>query len=244
MKKPDLLCIAHRGAMGHAPENTLNAIQKALDLGALCVEIDVYYVDKQLVVFHDERLERTTDGAGFLHEQSFEYLRTLDAGEGQQIPTLIEVCEVVDSKACLNIELKGVDTAAPVAELLLMLVNNGWRLESFLISSFHKQELLAIKHLLPAIKIGVLIDVLSVDDMSFAETLSAFSINPSLDHVTRDFIDDAHRRCLNVYVYTVDKTADVDRMYRLGADGVFTGFPERVVDNYSQTNLMKRWCDR
>ena len=85
--KPDLLCIAHRGAMGHEPENTLASIRKAMELGASCIEIDAYYVDKHLVVFHDDRLERTTNGTGYLCDQSFEELRTLDAGNGQQIPT-------------------------------------------------------------------------------------------------------------------------------------------------------------
>lgn len=71
MQKNNLLCISHRGAMGHAPENTLSSIRKALELGAPCIEIDVHYVDEHLLVFHDIRLERTTNGSGYLNEQSF-----------------------------------------------------------------------------------------------------------------------------------------------------------------------------
>ena len=105
------LCIGHRGAMGHAPENTLLSLKKALEMGAPCVEVDVYFVDGHLLVFHDDRLERTTNGFGYLADHDFEYLRSLDAGEGERIPTLREVFETVGLKAGVNIELKGPGTA-------------------------------------------------------------------------------------------------------------------------------------
>ena len=88
MKKPYLLCIGHRGAMGHEPENTLRSIHKALVLGTPCMEVDVYNVEGRLVVFHDNRLERMTNGVGYLSEQSFEYLRSLDVAGDQRILTL------------------------------------------------------------------------------------------------------------------------------------------------------------
>ena len=244
MQKPNLLCIAHRGAMGHEPENTLASVRKAFALGALCVEVDAYYVDGHLVVFHDDRLERTTNGKGYLSEQSFEYLRTLDAGGGQQIPTLEEVCKIIDAQACLNIELKGQDTAEPVAELLIKLIKKGWDKESFLVSSFHHRELLKIKQLIPEIKLGALIHGLPVDDAKFAEDLGAFSVHPSLECIDQRFIDDAHARCLRVFVYGVDHREDIARMFKLGVDGVFTGYPERVLENYAQGDFTTRWCDR
>lgn len=244
MQKPALLCIAHRGAMGHEPENTLASIRKAFTLGALCIEIDVYYVDGHLVVFHDDRLERTTNGHGYLSEQTFDYLRTLDAGNGQQIPTLVEVCDLIDSQRCINIELKGNDTAKPVAELILKLLANGWDKESFLVSAFDHRQLSVIKQMIPEIKIGALIYKLPVDGAKFAEKLGAFSVHPSLECVDKAFIDDAHARCLRVYVYGVDDIDDIEKMYMFGADGVFTGYPERVIENYTQADFNTRWCDQ
>ena len=241
MQKPYLLCIGHRGAMGHAPENTLGSIRKALELGVTCMEVDVYYVDGHLVVFHDDRLERTTDGAGYLCEQSFDYLRSLDAGDGQRIPTLEEVCEEIGSHACLNIELKGPDTAVPVAELLSKLIENGWHREKFLVSSFHHLELLEMKRLHQDMKLGALIRGLPVDGAKFAEDLGAFSVHQSLDFVDQRFVDDAHERGLKVYVYAVDHPEDIARMQVLGVDGVFTGFPERVLDNYAQDKVGDGW---
>jgi len=241
MQKPSLLCIGHRGAMGHAPENTLSSIRKALELGVNSVEVDVYYIDGHLLVFHDDRLERTSDAAGYLEEQSFEYLRTLDAGDGQRIPTLEEVCEEVDSKACLNIELKGAATAAPVVELISRYVEKGWHKDSFLVSSFNHRELLAVKRLDEDIKLGALIRALPVDDAKFAQDLGAFSVNPALDFIDQRFVDDAHDRGLKVYVYTVNHPEDINKMYRLGVDGVFSSFPERVLENYSQGEHTNRW---
>ena len=243
-QRPHLLCIGHRGAMGHEPENTLGSIRKALELGARCVEVDVYSVDGRLVIFHDERLERTTNGVGYLGEQSFEYLRSLDAGNGQRIPTLEEVCEAIDSRACLNIELKGQGTAAPVAELISHLVESGWNKEAILVSSFNHRQLFEMKQLNQDIKLGALSCGLLVDDSKFAEDLGAFSVHPSKKFVSQQFVDDAHVRGLKVYVYTVNHPEDIARMYQLGVDGVFTNFPERVLETYAQGDITTRWTGR
>jgi glycerophosphoryl diester phosphodiesterase len=243
MQKPDLLCIGHRGARGHEPENTLRSIHKALALGTPCIEVDVHNVDGHLLVFHDDRLERTTDGVGYLSDHSFEYLRSLDAGGGQCIPTLEEVCELVDARAGLNIELKGQGTAAPVASLISNLFANGWDKEAILVSSFNHRELLEVKRLNHDIKLGALICALPVDDAKFAKNLGAFSVHPSLGFVDQQFVDDAHARGLKVYVHTVNHPEDIAKMHKLGVDGVFTGFPERVLENYAQgdSEFGNRW---
>lgn len=241
MQKPYLLCIGHRGAMGHETENTLSSIRKALQLGATCVEVDVYNVEGHLVVFHDRRLERMTNGAGYLSEQSFEYLRALDVIGGQRILTLEEVCEVIDSRACLNIELRGPGAVAPVVELISNLTESGWNKDAILVSSFDHRELLEVKRLNQGIKLGALIRGLLIDDAKFAEDLGAFSVHPSFDFVDQRFVDDAHARGLKVYVYTVNHPEDIAKMHQLGVDGVFTNFPERVLENYSQGEIRSRW---
>ena len=227
-----MLCIAHRGAMGHAPQNTLAAISKALELNAPWIEIDVYVVDGQLVVFHDDRLEDLTNGAGYVPEQSFEYLRSLKVlGSDQGIPTLDEVCAVINGGAGLNIELKGAGTAAPVNELINKLISENWQPDQFLVSSFNHRELALFKQLNPAINIGALHCSLPVNNAQFAEELGAWSINPSLEFVDQQLVDDAHGRGLKVYVYTVNHPEDIERMRQMGVDGVFTNYPERVLTN-------------
>ena len=241
MSASPFLCIGHRGAMGHVAENTLASIHKALELGARCVEIDVYHVDGHLVVFHDDRLERTTNGRGNLSDQTFDYLRSLDAGGGEPIPTLEEVCCEIEGRACINIELKGPNTAAPVAAFVKGLIGKGWSYKSILVSSFDHRALVETKLLDPLIQLGVLIKRVMAEGAEFAAELGAFSVHPSLKCVDQHFVDDAHARNINVYVYTVNDPADIARMHGLGVDGVFTNFPERVVTQYAQPGVEGVW---
>jgi glycerophosphoryl diester phosphodiesterase len=231
MNNKELLCIGHRGAMGHAPENTLLSIGKALELGSPCLEMDVYNVDGHLVVFHDHRLERTTNGTGYLLDQKFDDLRKLDAGNGEKIPTLEEAFEMIHLKAGVNIELKGPDTAAPVAEFISRMREAGWNDDLLLVSSFNHRELSLLRQLDPRIKLGVMMVGLPVNDALFAESLDAYSVHVSLEFIDGRFVKDAHARGLRVFVFTVDHPEDIDKMRELGIDGVFTNYPERVLKN-------------
>lgn len=243
--KQTLLCIAHRGAMGHAPENTIASIRKALELGVSCIEIDVYSVHGDLLVIHDERLERTTNGKGKLWEHDFGYLRSLDAGNGEQIPTLAEVCGEIDGKACLNIELKGTKVAADVVYFIQTMLHpeiSCWRREQLIISSFDHRALQQVHKLDPSLNIAALGYSIPVDYARFAEKLGALAVNPSLDLVDQAYVDDAHARGLKVYVYTVNAPDEIQAMADLGVDGVFTNYPERVLEHYTQPDMRQGWA--
>lgn len=225
-----MLNIGHRGAMGHAPENTLLSIRKAIELGADWVEIDVHFVAGKLLVFHDDTLDRTTDGTGPLGNLSFSELRRLDAGEGERIPTLCEVIETTAGKVGLNIELKGKGTAAPVVELLASLTEQ--HRDTLLLSSFKEIELENVSELDSAIKLGVLVGRRAKESfeksLSLAKRINAYSIHLNVREITGPIVHRAHQAALRVYVYTVNQNNDVQRMKRLGVDGVFTDFPDRV----------------
>ncbi|MGB5238078.1 MAG: glycerophosphodiester phosphodiesterase, partial [Flavobacteriaceae bacterium] len=110
MKEP--LVIGHRGAMGHETENTLASVQKALDLGVDMIEIDVFNIRSgETVVFHDERLERLSNGGGRIEEYNIVAVKNLTLRGNHRIPQLQDVLKLVDKKVNLNIELKGADTA-------------------------------------------------------------------------------------------------------------------------------------
>ncbi len=127
MTSHKLFCFGHRGARGHEPENTVRSVCRAIALGAEGVEVDVYLADGQLVVIHDDTLERTTNGHGRVMKKSFTDLRSLDAGLGERIPTLAEIFDAVNRRAVINVELKGQHTAAPVTALISEYVNQrGW----------------------------------------------------------------------------------------------------------------------
>ena len=222
------LSIGHRGASGHEPENTLRAIRRALELGAHGVEIDVRFIDGELIVFHDDRLERTTNGKGRLARQRFDYLRTLDAGKGERIPTLREVFETVDRRAFINVELKGRRTAAPVQALIReFLDERGWSPEHFLVSSFLRRELRMITD--PRIRIGLLLTKPTLLYHVSARRVRAWSVHPAVRFTTAKFVAHAHRRGFKVIPYTANPPATIARLRAIGADGVFTDFPERVV---------------
>lgn len=241
MNTNQLLCIGHRGAMGHAPENTLASIRKALELGAPAIEVDVYFVDGHLIVIHDDRLERTTDGTGLLTDHPFTYLRGLDAGRGQQIPTLEEVCSETAGKSLLNIELKGPGTSNPVTSMISDMTRVGWQKNMFLVSSFNHLQLNKVSGLDPEIKLGALYNEPPFDLAEFTALPGAYSAHFSKTHIDRNIVDEAHFRRLKIFAYTVNNPEDIKRTIQLGVDGVFTNYPERIVSRYQQINPTQGW---
>ncbi len=224
-----MLCIGHRGAMGHEPENTLLSIKKALALKVDAVEIDVYNVEDNLIVIHDRTLSRTTNGTGYVEEYSFEQLRSLDAGKGEKIPTLQEVFDTVNQQAIINIELKGSNTARLVSNLIREYINQGWTEADFIVSSFNHYELIRVKTLYPALKTGMLIYGLPWEYLKIAQKLQANIVIAGLDFVTSDLVNSVHQQNLLAWVYTVNEPTDISRMQELKVDGIFTNYPERVV---------------
>ena len=215
--------------MGHAPENTLASFAKALELGATCVELDVQLVEGRLVVFHDAHLERTTNGSGALASANFDYLRSLDAGAGERIPTLDEVLALIDRRAGVNIELKGPGTALPVAACLARWREQGWPDEMLLVSSFDHAQLHELRARDAAVRIGLLARLWHSDTLEQAARLRAYSLHLALRAVRRKSIAQARERGLRTLVYTVNAPADIARMRGVGVDGVFSNYPERVL---------------
>ncbi|NLR37056.1 glycerophosphodiester phosphodiesterase [Aeromonas hydrophila] len=222
--------IAHRGASGLAPENTLKAIRLALALGAGAIEIDVQLADGELWVFHDRRLERCTDGSGVLTAQSRAYLASLDAGEGEGIPTLWQVMEAIAGQAELHIELKGAQTADEVARLTRRAeAELGFAPTQWVVSSFHHPELARFAALRPDIRLGALTSTIPLTLAKFAAELGAWSLNCDVDFVDQALVQDAHDRGLKVLVYTVDEPADQAMLAAIGVDGIFTNRPDRFL---------------
>jgi glycerophosphoryl diester phosphodiesterase len=226
-----MLCIGHRGAMGYEPENTLRSISLALSLNADWIEVDVYNIENNLIVLHDRDLSRTTNGTGYIEEHSLTDLRLLDAGQGEQIPLLEEVCDRIDRKSGLNIELKGFNTAKLVVELIHKYLDRGWQYRDFLVSSFNHYELQTVRQVCPEIPLGLLIYGIPLNYLEIAEVLKVKTINFSLDFVNKNLVKNCHDRGFQVFVYTVNKLEDINYMKQLKVDGVFTNYPDRVFLN-------------
>jgi len=220
--------IAHRGASGYEPENTLLAIEAAIVMEVDAVEIDLHLVEGILVVIHDRWLDKTTDGSGRLKDLTFQELRSVDAGKGQKIPTLWEVLRLVNGRCALNLELKSDETVEPLLEILSRASQElNFKPEQFIISSFN-HHLLKLLHLKTEdFRIGALTGSRPLGYAEFAEKLGAYSIHIDVDILNQAFVDDAHCRGLKVFVYTVDKEEDIADLINMTVDGIFTNYPTR-----------------
>lgn len=221
-----MLIFAHRGASAEAPENTLGAIKLAQAQQADGIEIDVHQLGQELVVIHDKWVHRTTNGKGQLSDYSFAQLRQLDAGLGEKVPSLWEVMQLIAGQCQLNIEVKGLQDAQLVTALIEKAqINLGFTLQQFIVSSFDHHLLKQFKLLNPQLKLGALTASKPLSYALFAEELGAYSVNADVTFLDKAFVDDAHRRGLKVFVYTVDQPQELAKLYAWGVDGVFSNAP-------------------
>ena len=219
----NFLVIGHRGASGYEPENTIRSFKKALELGCSWIELDVHLVENQIVVIHDDDLSRTTNGRGSVSTSSFKYLRSLDAGKGEQIPTLQEVLDLVGQQCSVNIELKGTGTARAVSTLLRKRSSNR---DQFLVSSFKHTELVQTD---PHFRRGAIWDQRIKSLVSKTLELSAEAIVVEHSLVSVSLVEESQGANLKIFVYTINEPPDVREMVRLGVDGIFTDFPDQAI---------------
>jgi glycerophosphoryl diester phosphodiesterase len=237
--------IAHRGFSGVAPENSLAAIRKAIDLGADMVEIDVLLSrDGHVVVIHDETVDRTTDGRGKVASLDLEELRRLDAGSwfskafaGEKIPTLAEVLDLVRGRILLNVEIK-TEAVTPEAEggisdKVLRLIAEREMGEQVILSSFDPEALRQARRLDSAIRTASLYDKDLHRGMGPVEVMAAVGSN-GFNLSARQLSDEVLRACHGqrrpVAVYTVDDKKKMERLIAAGVDAIFTNRPDRMLE--------------
>jgi glycerophosphoryl diester phosphodiesterase len=228
-KRP--LVIAHRGASGERPENTLPAYELAVAQHADMIEIDLHRTrDAAVVITHDEQLAGL-GGRGEIADASLAEVRALDAGGGERVPLLSEVLDRFGPRIAFNLELKrGTRSAYPQleAEALAAVASRGI-LARTLFSSFYDPVLARLRELSPAARIALLLSPQDAErPLERARQLGAEAINPWRGLVRRELVEAAHAEGLAVYVYTVDEIGEMQRLLALGVDGLFTNFPERM----------------
>lgn len=230
---------AHRGASVDAPENTLPAFALALGQGADGLEFDVQLTrDDEVVVIHDETLERTTDGVGWVLDHSLRELRGLDASAGRrgfagvQIPLLAEVLELVrDSDASANIELKtDVIPNRGIEERVMDVVARSGCADRVLYSSFNHYTLRSLGKLGATQPRGALVSDRLFKPWRYARSLEVQAIHPSVRATTRTLVEQCHRRGLSVHVWTANTVKDLRRQFHHGVDAVMTDVPALAVE--------------
>lgn len=220
-----VLRIGHRGAAGHAPENTLAAIQEGIALGVDFVEIDVRRTaDGALVILHDATVNRTTNGKGRVDRLSLEEVRTFNAGKGEHIPTLEEAIEIAAGKTGLMLELKIKGAAQQTVEAVR---EAGFR-DPVIYASFLHDELKHVRTSDPDASLMALFGSLSRATVSRAMKYGASYVGLCHDTVTRALIDSFHRADLLVFVYTANTLSDIQHALSLDVDGVISNFPDRI----------------
>ena len=223
--------IGHRGAAGLVAENTLESIAKALSYPISGIEIDVHCCKSgEVVVIHDNTLDRTTNGRGEIAEYTLTQLKKITTREGFAIPTLIEVLELIDARCQLNIELKGNGTAKPVVALLETFVQKtDWSYGDFILSGFDHRQLYEVHKLQPRFRIGVLTEENIRTVLSVAEGLNAFSIHPPILSLTRKDVKKARAKGYKVFVWTVNTKKQIEQCKLWNVDGIITDFPNFAV---------------
>lgn len=234
MKKP--VVIAHRGASAYAPENTMSAFKKALDMGAGGIELDVHLSkDGRIVVIHDERIDRTSNGKGMVRDFTLDELKNLDFGSwfsqeyaGERIPLLEEVLELLNGwDGLLNIEIKSGIVLYPGIENKLVELVKKYHMDSKVIySSFNHYSLAELKRIDPEAKIGLLYGEGLIDPWEYALRVGAYAIHPVFYAVVPDIVKGCRENGIAVNTFTVDHPEHILRMAEAGVDGIITNVPD------------------
>jgi glycerophosphoryl diester phosphodiesterase len=219
-----MLRIGHRGAAGHVPENTLLSIQRAIDLGVDLVEVDIRRTrDGELVLLHDKRVNRTTNGSGCIGDLSFEEARRLDAGLGQAIPSLREALELVRGSVQLMIELK----EPGIVPEVMNLIEDCHSSQEVILASFHHPALIEVRRLQSSARTLALIDRVPAN-LDFAKNAEVTHVGVNIGSVAEEFVRNFHRANYQLFVYTVNDERDIRRLSDLAVDGIISDYPERI----------------
>lgn len=236
--------IAHRGASGLTPENTLSAFRRAIELGADMIELDVALSrDDEVVVMHDATLERTTSGSGQVRDRTLRELQQLDAGRSvdpdhgdHRIPTLVEVLDLARDRTLLNIEIKAEAVTdrcrGGIADLVIRLVLDHGLDDRAILSSFDPRSLDHARRIAPRMYRASLFDARHHDGLgpvSAAQDAGAVLLSLSRAQVNEAMVEQCHQVGTLVAVYTVNEVSQMEQLLAMGVDALFTDRPDRMV---------------
>jgi glycerophosphoryl diester phosphodiesterase len=226
--------IAHRGASGQAPENTLVALQRAAELGAKWVEVDVQRTsDGVLVLVHDDTWERTTAYAGDIAATPWSKVQGLDAGAwfdgafaGEHPPRLDEVLHATASSLQLNLEIKSPENHPRLAAEIVELVRRAGAIERVLLTCFDHGVVDTLAEFAPDFQLGYLA---SRPPLGADTRVGTWALRSDWVESDPDLVRQAHAAGREVIVWTVDDVERAARLEQLGVDGLITNYPERFV---------------
>jgi len=237
---PSPAVIAHRGASALAPENTLAAFRLAMEQQADGIELDVHLsADGHPVVIHDYDLARTTSGTGKISRLTLEEIRTVDAGNGEKVPTLDEVLNLIQDKMWINIEFKGFAAHSEhLPRKVLELVADHGLGEKIIYSSFDRRMLIQTHKLQPNAKVGLLLLPGFKGKLAywlFEPFVHPWSLHPHFSLAQPRFMRRAQSRGQAVLCYTVNDPEEMRRLISLGVWGIITNNPPLAIQTREET---------
>ena len=228
--------IAHRGASGITPENTLAAFKKALEIGVDAVELDLHgTADGEIVVIHDATLDRTTDRHGHINETTLETIQSADAGgwfdaefAGEPVPTLTEALACIGKETIAVLEIKD----PLIGEAVVAKIHETETLGATVVISFHTAVLQTIRALEPRIATGWLIEgsnkhVSPIELCQQLAELGSSLLNVNYELITAEFAYEIRRRGIALWCWTVDDIVRMREMQTFGVQGITSNYPER-----------------
>jgi len=227
---------AHRGFSGKYPENTMLAFEKAIEAGADGIELDVHLTkDGELVIIHDEAVDRTTNGSGLVADFTLAELKKLDASAAfrgvygiNRIPTLEEYFELVkDTAIVTNIELKtGVNPYPGIEEKTLAMIDKFGLRERIIISSFNHYSVMKFKSLAPEMICGFLEESWIIDMAGYGKKYGVECLHPIFNAVTEEYARAAHEAGLLINTWTVNTKEDMELMIQRGVNAIIGNYPD------------------
>lgn len=229
---------AHRGASGYAPENTLEAFEKAAEMHADGVELDIQLSkDGEIVVIHDEWIDRVTEGKGEVKSYTLAELKNFHANQtfpefkDARIPTLAEVYDLLKPTGLtINVELKtGIFFYPGIEEKVLKLTKDMGMEDRIWYSSFNHYTVQKLKQMDPKVQTGILYSDGIYEIGAYAEQLNADALHPALYNVLYPgMVEDCHSRGKKIHVWTVNEIPHIQKMLELNVDAIITNYPDRV----------------
>jgi len=227
------LKIAHRGASGYEPENTIRAFEKAIELGVDMIELDIHLsCDEHLIVMHNASVDKITNASGHIKDLTLQELKKLDAGKGEQIPTLQEAIDCVKDRCGLYIELKGEHTEQPVVELIRETAMQN----SVIVASFDASKVRKVKELAPELETSVLVGDKDADWVAIAKESKADCIHFCWESyptphklLTEEVMNKAAENSLKVVIWHEERPEEIREIIKRNIYGICSNLPDLLV---------------